>query len=994
MGDYRRHNYNQRRDYVGDDYEYDRRGGQGNYQRSFVGQKRRRDEPPPLDPRQTLAAKLLKLGEPKKPQGRDKWSIEGELADVAKFLEREKAYSPSEVIDLILEASVSLTTKTPYLATLVGLLNTEASEFVEKIIEKSNEQFNESLAQGDFHRGKMLLRFFCALVLTNVLSASSVISALDAVVETAVASLSAVPSGAQKAWQLWSDKLVSLVVLALPWARSELADSVGPELRRVGERIDAYLAARPYSESAEFRPFFVATGDNDAAARSDSGGASLLPELWSAVKVCGEQHGWDTVTIPRAHETFEPRLLSATPHQLPHVSIPQRPPFDLPGISGAEALCAALAAFPPRGHIRLLDPKHTEGGGGSGGAAAAEEGGVQKEGQRQPLEYFIAQEYFIDTLVNFRTERVECARQLVGLPLPFPREPLLAETLFAQMLRLPAPQLRPVCYGTLIAAVCKLAAPFARSMSACIRECFVRLSAMEPELRSRLAEWLAYHLSNFGYMWPWNKWEAVLALHRSAPQRAFCREVIARLVRLSYWDLVAQDLFEPFRVLLGPRPSLPLLAPSLRPPAPPAPPPGPPPPLAGAAEGPAAMEADAEGVQDAGDAVDGGKEHDGGGATAAEANAVAATEGQEPQEVEMHGAGDGTAVANGAVPVNTPVHDVAEDACVEAVLEQLADMRRSHAGGDALLRWIDNTQEGWPPAQRTPRGLLRVVLRAVLSAGSKTFSHLVKQLEAHESALKALAARVSAAEGVATAGEDEVVALSALFWDKSPQKVVLALDRLMCVEVASPAAVVRWVFSRSGLCQPGDPLAAATGVEVLALACNAAAGAVEQHHADVALLQRDIVHLQALCDSYAEQVSEAVAGTDDDSRAIGRVTTAAAEEAAAREEVTALRARLDAQPAQLAAMERALGDALLAGLVGFASLLSASSTAAAAAPNDADVATWHSDNLGHLRSFARLHVVKRSAVLSEAQQLLAQAESAQALWAAMQPLFGGTLPAS
>ena len=34
---------------------------------------------------------------------------------------------------------------------------------------------------------------------------------------------------------------------------------------------------------------------------------------------------------------------------------------------------------------------------------------------------------------------------------------------------------------------------------------------MDPQLRLRLGEWLAYHLSNFEYVWPWAKWAHVLA---------------------------------------------------------------------------------------------------------------------------------------------------------------------------------------------------------------------------------------------------------------------------------------------------------------------------------------------------------------------------------------------------------------------------------------------------------------------------------------------------
>lgn len=37
------------------------------------------------------------------------------------------------------------------------------------------------------------------------------------------------------------------------------------------------------------------------------------------------------------------------------------------------------------------------------------------------------------------------------------------------------------------------------------------MNVMDPHLRLRLAEWLAYHLSNFEYVWPWAKWAHVLA---------------------------------------------------------------------------------------------------------------------------------------------------------------------------------------------------------------------------------------------------------------------------------------------------------------------------------------------------------------------------------------------------------------------------------------------------------------------------------------------------
>lgn len=143
-----------------------------------------------------------------------------------------------------------------------------------------------------------------------------------------------------------------------------------------------------------------------------------------------------------------------------------------------------------------------------------------------------------------------------GLPLPYSHEPLLCEVLFSQMLRLPRPQFKPIMYATLMVDLCKLKKLFPRAMSACVRESFARMEVLDPGLRGRLAEWLAYHLSNFEYVWPWAKWEHVLAAPPYDAQRRFCVAVINRLVRLSYWDRVKSVLPDDFRALLPPKPEV------------------------------------------------------------------------------------------------------------------------------------------------------------------------------------------------------------------------------------------------------------------------------------------------------------------------------------------------------------------------------------------------------------------------------------------------------
>lgn len=54
------------------------------------------------------------------------------------------------------------------------------------------------------------------------------------------------------------------------------------------------------------------------------------------------------------------------------------------------------------------------------------------------------------------------------------------------------------------------------------------MAYMDPELRARLAEWLPYHLSNFHFGWPWDRWAKVTKAPEYDAQRHFCGHVISR----------------------------------------------------------------------------------------------------------------------------------------------------------------------------------------------------------------------------------------------------------------------------------------------------------------------------------------------------------------------------------------------------------------------------------------------------------------------------------
>jgi hypothetical protein len=98
--------------------------------------------------------------------------------------------------------------------------------------------------------------------------------------------------------------------------------------------------------------------------------------------------------------------------------------------------------------------------------------------------------------------RVELAQMLCsGLPLPYDYSGLLCETLFAQLLRLPSPRLCPVAFSALIAHAALLRPAFPKYLAGSVRQLYLRLQFLAPELADRLADVLAHFITNMNFRW-------------------------------------------------------------------------------------------------------------------------------------------------------------------------------------------------------------------------------------------------------------------------------------------------------------------------------------------------------------------------------------------------------------------------------------------------------------------------------------------------------------
>ncbi|GFZ07347.1 ARM repeat superfamily protein [Actinidia rufa] len=161
----------------------------------------------------------------------------------------------------------------------------------------------------------------------------------------------------------------------------------------------------------------------------------------------------------------------------------------------------------------------------------------------QPIDRFVVEEYLLDVLWFLNGCRKECASYMVGLPVPFRYEYLMAETIFSQLLLLPHPPFKPLYYTLVIIDLCKaLPGAFPAVVAGAVRALFDKIDDLDMECRMRLILWFSHHLSNFQFVWPWEEWAYVLDLPKWAPQRVFVQEVLEREVRLSYWDKVKQSI--------------------------------------------------------------------------------------------------------------------------------------------------------------------------------------------------------------------------------------------------------------------------------------------------------------------------------------------------------------------------------------------------------------------------------------------------------------------
>ncbi|KHN28574.1 nuclear cap-binding protein subunit 1-like [Glycine soja] len=433
-------------------------------------------------------------------------------------LRRELDLSQSEILEFLLMCAEQLPHKIPLYGTLIGLINLENEDFVKQLVVKTQSKFQDALDSGNCNGVRILMRLLTVMMSSKVLQPSSLVAVFETFLSSAATTVD--DEKGNPLWQSCADFYITCILSCLPWGGAELIEQVPEDIERVMVGVEAYLSIRKHTFDIGLS--FFENDDENGKGLSDK---DFLEDLWDRIQVLSS-HGWKVDSVPRPHLSFEAQLVAGKSHEFGPICCPRLPsPPSVPsGVSIGKQKHEAELKYPQRIHrLNIFPPGKIE--------------------DLQPIDRFVMEEYLLDVLLFLNGCRKECASFMVGLPVSFRYEYLMAETIFSQLLMLPQPPFKPVYYTLVIIDLCKaLPGAFPAVVAGAVRTLFERIADLDMECRTRLILWFSHHLSNFQFIWPWEEWAYVLDLPRWAPQRVFVQEVLEREVRLSYWDKVKQSI--------------------------------------------------------------------------------------------------------------------------------------------------------------------------------------------------------------------------------------------------------------------------------------------------------------------------------------------------------------------------------------------------------------------------------------------------------------------
>ncbi|KAK3359190.1 MIF4G like-domain-containing protein [Lasiosphaeria hispida] len=523
-GDRRGYNNSKKRRYQDrpDDDDYDRRGP-----------RRRFDAPPP---HVRIRKQLLSIAEnPMRPWHEEVASIANLFTDSWE----DDHMLRGNFVDLILQLAVEQPLKTPFLAAVVLVANTNRPEVVDMLLTKLVANTEARIGQGEWRDVKLYLKLLACL--QSCLEGDGVFPVLEELF------LRAVDLQTASSEDTIGTELVKIILLTLPYVMAAAPGQWQQKAADLMEKTEI-IALEPHALQILIEPYHP-----ESSEESSTPSSSVIKLLQTQLQ-SEANNGWALPCLPRPWE-FPPgeaeqvsKLASAAKHALPLIAIPQ-------------TVVAGPRPLFPEVYFSVYGNQEVESVPSINTAAAC-----------------LIRDALLDTINIMDYNRNITARHLIEVDCffaprtfaaratPFDRlrdieppkstwkpEDVAVDAVFSQLFQLPNPEHKLVYYHAVLTEACKLApAAIAPSLGRAIRYLYRNVHHLDVELDSRFLDWFSHHLSNFGFTWKWTEWVDDVFLPDLHPRKAFIRGAIDKEIRLSFAQRIKNTLPEAYQDLVEP----------------------------------------------------------------------------------------------------------------------------------------------------------------------------------------------------------------------------------------------------------------------------------------------------------------------------------------------------------------------------------------------------------------------------------------------------------
>jgi len=290
---------------------------------------------------------------------------------------------------------------------------------------------------------------------------------------------------------------------------------------QVTEKIDGVIArAAPYlaDRDARWKPLLRVIKSEELPDRLEA-----LDFVWKSLKASS----WSAQAV--MHVPGVEPIVEATD------SMPRLPSLN---IAAEDIRKSKVRLQVPVVSSRILT-KTSENGQGSGDAIPCHD--------RWLLESLI-----LSIMEHFGEDIEECSKQILRIPVLHEQfEPVVVETIFSQMLRLPTPPLLPLFYSRVLMSLVEKQVTIKDHVDKAFHTLAQNAQDLDEECLEVLAEAFAYHLMHNGYK---AEWSVFTGDNMAVQGQRFIRQALDRLQRLSFHQNLLHRLPEAMHVYVPPEP--------------------------------------------------------------------------------------------------------------------------------------------------------------------------------------------------------------------------------------------------------------------------------------------------------------------------------------------------------------------------------------------------------------------------------------------------------